>query len=347
MTIPFSDLYAGAVQPLAVDVQDSACDHDLPMPPAFERSVHHWSQAEIDALRLAMASRRPLLVRGEPGTGKTQLARAAAEALGWHLHVVAIHPRTEAPDLVARFDAVRRLADAQAQRLDCGDDDPKYWIPGPLWWAFDWADAARFKGIEHARAPSGHVLLIDEIDKADSDLPNSLLELLGQRRLHIPALRRSIGNGHLTPLVIVTTNEERELPAAFVRRCMVLNLGVPQGMDYVDWLAQRGQAHHGAGTDKPLDDGVLRMAADQLVKDRAAVEAASLPPPGPAEYLDLLAALYELTKDKPPTDRADKQRELIQQLSAYAYLKHSGDAARNQPELAQTRTALGGAHGKA
>ena len=342
MTVFSPHIVDGHVQPLQASKTDNGASAGLPAEPGFEPSVHRWSQAEIDALRLAMASRRPLLVRGEPGTGKTQLARAAAEALGWHLHVVAVHPRTEAPDLVARFDVVRRLADAQAQRLDSGDDDARYWMPGPLWWAFDWADAARFKGIEHKRAPAGHVLLIDEIDKADSDLPNSLLELLGQRRLHIPALRRSIGNGQKTPLVIVTTNEERELPAAFVRRCMVLNLDVPAGMDYTAWLLQRGQAHHGADTDKPLDDSVLRMAAEQLARDREAVEAASLPPPGPAEYLDLLAALYELTEDEPPTQRVEAQRALIQQLSAYAYLKHSGEAARNQPDLAQTRPALDG-----
>ncbi|HNJ52044.1 MAG TPA: AAA family ATPase, partial [Accumulibacter sp.] len=98
---PFITLASGAVS-------------RLPETPEQAEAWHQWSAAEIDALTLAYAARRPLLVRGEPGTGKTQLARAAAVHLGWKLHVETIQPRFEPGDLVARFDAVRRLADAQA-----------------------------------------------------------------------------------------------------------------------------------------------------------------------------------------------------------------------------------------
>ncbi len=81
----------------------------IPATEHLDATVHQWSQAEIDALTLAVSARRPLLVRGEPGTGKTQLARAAAHQLGWALHATTIHPRFEASDLIYRFDASQAL----------------------------------------------------------------------------------------------------------------------------------------------------------------------------------------------------------------------------------------------
>lgn len=317
---PFADLAPDAVLPLPAQ------------PPAHERSAHQWSQEEIDALTLAHASRRPLLVRGEPGTGKTQIARAAAVHLGWMLHAVTIHPRFEPQDLLCRFDAVKRLADAQAKNLRA---DAAYWTPGPLWWAFGWDSACAFTGQTTLDTPPGHVILIDEIDKADSDLPNSLLEVLGQRTLRIDALGQHIGGADAAlPLVLITTNEERELPAAFVRRCMVLNLAAPAGSSYRDWLVRRGQAHHGPKGDCPIDAEVLRRAADQMVADRNAVIDAGLPPPGPAEYLDLLAALHQLA----PGD-TQAQLDWLRKLSAFAFLKQA--QLDDAPALSQQRKPVG------
>ncbi len=88
-------------------------------------SWHLWKQREVNAITIALASQRPLLVRGEPGTGKSQLARAAAAALGWPLHGSTLHVRSEAQDLLYQFDAVRRLADAQAQRWGTGGFTPE------------------------------------------------------------------------------------------------------------------------------------------------------------------------------------------------------------------------------
>ena len=195
---------------------------DLPAQDGHEAAVHQWSQREIDALRLAQAAHRPLLLRGEPGTGKTQLARAVATHLGRTLLSETIHPRFEPSDLVYRHDAVRRLADAQAREPL---DDHTYWHPGALWQAYNWASACQYGHCRQQPAPTGHVILIDEIDKADSDLPNSLLEVLGQRRLSIPALDLRLSEpADQPPLILITTNEERELPPAFLRRCVVLNL---------------------------------------------------------------------------------------------------------------------------
>ena len=356
---PFFTLASGAVS-------------RLPETPEQAEAWHQWSAAEIDALTLAYAARRPLLVRGEPGTGKTQLARAAAVHLGWKLHVETIQPRFEPGDLVARFDAVRRLADAQAGERVL--DDRRYWRPGVLWLAFGWRSAQDFlpagerevkaeKGERGERGekgePRGHVVLIDEIDKADSDLPNSLLEVLAQRSFRVPPLAEPVGGPRVqAPLIVITTNEERELPAAFLRRCIVLTLQADPRLSYRDWLLARGRAHFArlpdGAREELLADDMLALAADQLVRDRAAVSAAGLPPPGLAEYLDLLYAVRELLPDD-----SGAQRAWLQRLSTYAYLKHAAgdglpvdasqaraplpaataDASAAQPATGETATA--------
>ena len=312
----------------------------LPKTTEFGESWHQWSQREIDALALALAARRPLLVRGEPGTGKTQLARAAAQHLTWRFESTTIHSRYEAQDLQYRFDAVKRLADAQSLQTTAGtlgEREADYWEPGPLWRVFDWKSACGY-GSGRADAdkptPAGQVLLIDEIDKAESDLPNALLEVLGQRSFRIPALGRVIGGdqqGQPQPLVIFTTNEERDLPAAFLRRCVVLTLGVAADQ-YLDWLKQRGRAHfgqiNGVRAQALMAAEVLAEAARQLCEDRRAALDAGLPPPGVAEYLDLLYALHELA----PADTPG-QLTWLARLNTYVYRKHGH--VEGHPELTQ------------
>ena len=289
-------------------------DLDLPPMGAWPASKHRFDEKQINALRAAEAAGRPLLVRGEPGTGKSQLAHAAAWASKRLFLSVVVDARSEASDLQWRFDAVARLADAHLAAVPGGEtprdlDASRYVEPGPLWWAFDWNGAAA--QLQHYRpgGPSpdlpheewtpadGAVLLIDEIDKAEADLPNGLLEALGNGRFTVGPTGRVVarGEGVPPPLVIVTTNDERELPPAFLRRCLVLTLKLPDEGGLIEFLEERGKLHFpklcAAFPEVPT------AAAQMLIEDRRAAHEAGVYKPGLAEYLDLLRALEGIGGD--------------------------------------------------
>lgn len=308
-------------------------DKPLPLPEigSWPATHHVFDAQSVDAVEMAWAAERPLLLRGEPGTGKSQLARAVAQVGGRAFISEVVNARTEPQDLMWRFDAVSRLGEAQALgRTGEARDalDPRHFLsPGPLWWALDWtsADAQQAVARHPAAAPHappgwqpahGCVLLIDEIDKADTDLPNSLLECLGNRRFAVPWVQQVVGTGVDTPppLVILTTNEERELPAAFLRRCLVLEYVLPEPL--APWLVERGRVHFGGSCDK----AVLDKAAQLLVRDRAEARRAGVTPPGQAEYLDLLRAVVTLRAD------TDARLALLDTLARYAYRKQRSTA---------------------
>ncbi len=307
---------------------------ELPVEGALPATVHVFEAESADAVNAALAAGRPLLVRGEPGTGKSQLARAAAVGLGRALVSTVIDARTEARDLLWTFDAVARLAEAQVQGALGRRDEAavraslrqeRFLAPGPLWWTFDWARAARQAAAVGAAAPpapdgwqpeDGVVLLIDEIDKADSAVPNGLLECLGEGRFSCPGgavVARAEGT---MPLVVVTTNEERALPDPFLRRCLVLQLRWPEDREaFVAALVRRGRAHFA-----DCGEQVLTETADLLAGDRERVAAQGLLPPGGAEYLDLVRALVELA---PGDDH--RQREVLERIARFALEKHPAE----------------------
>lgn len=304
----FVGLEAGAE--LSLDATDR-------LPPAG----HLWSQPEIDALILAWAARRPLLVRGEAGSGKSQIARAAAHVLGSPSPLVeVIHPRFEALDLLYRVDSVERLADAQLGTLDITNQ--KYVKRGQLW-----------EAIERARESDvTPVLLIDEMDKADGEVPNALLEVLGNRSFTVPPLKHRVVKADRLPLVVITTNEERELPPAFVRRCIVLNLNPPDDrISFTNWLVARGRVHRHLA----LDEATRHHAAEQVFADREAAVKAGYPPVGLAEYVDLLTALHELTAESPEEERTAAQMAWLQRLSVYALVKNASER-QDRPPLETT-----------
>ena len=292
----------------------------LPATDRFSEAGHLWRQHEIDALIAAWAARRPLLVRGEAGSGKSQIARAASVTLGTPEPLVeVIHPRFEALDLLYQVDVVARLSDAQIpDRLD--PTNARYVKRGKLWEAIDRLN-------EDDVTP---VLLIDEIDKADADVPNALLDVLGNRSFSVPPLdnRTVSAQDKRLPLVIVTTNEERELPAAFVRRCMVLNLNPPDERSrFIDWLMERGRVHRHLA----IAEDARAAAAEQVYQDRQVAVAASYAPVGLAEYIDLLTVLQDLTRHEPEAKRVARQVEWLQRLGAYALVKHAGQSQARVP----------------
>ena len=306
---------------------------DLPAYGSWPETKHCFDDEKIiNAIKAALAAQRPLLVRGEPGTGKSQLARAVAHLLGRQFVSEVVNERSESQDLICRFDAVGRLAKAQTLKLESGNDEAikealnpeKFIAPGALWWALDWEDAnGVYEKSEYKlqrpevpkgwQADNGSVLLIDEIDKADAELPNGLLETLGNNAVMIPWVNRALGkNSSIPPLIIISTNEERELPPAFIRRCLVLNIKLPVDEKLEDWLMDRGALHFGDECDEPI----RREAARQLLKDRKAAKDLGLTPPGQAEYLDILRALVMLAK------AGEDQSEVLASISDFALKKY-------------------------
>ena len=309
---------------------------------------HIFDEADCYALWAAYAAGRPLLVRGKPGTGKSQMAKAIAAQLGWAFVSEVIRGSTELSDLHWHFDAIGRLSEAQAMSFrpkETTEDwenrtNPlRFLSPGAFWWAYDWKSAeqqyqacvTKLRPRPHGsqlRAgesqPPGVVLLIDEIDKAEPDLPNGLLETLGQYQFTAPYLNQQAAQSELKNpiqadparlLIVITTNEERELPSAFVRRCLVHTLKMEESTEKegsiekrVQWLMQRAKLHFGQQISEP----VYHKAAELLWRDRASASYTRYPP-GLAEYIDLLKALRGL--------RSDEQAERLDKIASFTLKK--------------------------
>mgnify|MGYP006266949333 CR=1 FL=1 len=176
------------------------------------------------AVNAAITLQRPLLIKGEPGTGKTMLAEEVAEALGMPLLQWHIKSTTKAQQGLYEYDAVSRLRDSQL-----GDDKvhdiANYIVKGVLWQAFE------------SEVPC--VLLIDEIDKADIEFPNDLLREIDRMEFYVYETRELI-RAKQRPLVIITSNNEKELPDAFLRRCFFHYIAFPDA----DTMQKIVDVHH-------------------------------------------------------------------------------------------------------
>jgi MoxR-like ATPase len=303
---------------LEQELPTAAAPSELDVPDRRDGLIYDYDEPLKLAVEVALATGRPLLLRGEPGSGKSSLAAYVARNLGWRYYEHVVTAATRAEDLLWRFDAVRRLSDAQVRKE--GDPplvDHDYVEPGVLWWVFDRESARRRGASSHvalkglAEEPSKElntgrdadaaVVLIDELDKADPDVPNGLLVPLGSASFKVTETDTEIGRRPRTVaaaeadprsrlLVVITTNEERDLPPAFLRRCVTHHLEHPDA----ERLVRIAGLHLAPD---PMDEAtteLCRTIAQRVEKLRMeAIEAAERPP-STAEFLDAVRACRTL-----------------------------------------------------
>ncbi|WGH77980.1 AAA family ATPase [Jannaschia ovalis] len=191
----------------------------------FQGTKQYVSTEDLTvAVNAAITLQRPLLVKGEPGTGKTELARQVAAALGTEMIEWSVKSTTRAQQGLYEYDAVSRLRDSQLG--DARVHDVRNYIrKGKLWQAFE--------------ADKRVVLLIDEIDKADIEFPNDLLQELDRMEFHVYETGETIA-ARQRPIVIITSNNEKELPDAFLRRCFFHYIRFPD----METLKAIVEVHH-------------------------------------------------------------------------------------------------------
>ena len=222
------------------------------------------SEELLQAANIAIALQKPLLIKGEPGTGKTVLAQAIATAMGKPLTIWNIKSTTKAQDGLYVYDVVQRLYDSQFGGQGV-DDIKKYVKLGKLGEAFSSEEQV--------------VLLIDEIDKADLEFPNDLLWELDRMEFYIPETGETVKAKH-RPIVIITSNAEKELPDAFLRRCIFHYIAFPDQ----ELMAEIVRVHY-----PDIEDDLLQetLRAFYWLRDLSGIQKK----PSTSEVLDWIQAL--------------------------------------------------------
>lgn len=277
-----------------------------------DRSGRFWLVIDEQirlAVKVALLTGRPLLVEGEPGTGKSSLARALANTLGWHYIEHVMTSQTRLDELTGYVDHVERLHAAElSSRVEGREFETelgRYIQPGVLWWALAPESAAacgdgrrdpREPPAGDLSEPSSAVVLLDEIDKAEPDLPNNLLVPLGSLELRVEGHDLvTASRGGYAPLVIITSNRERDLPPAFLRRCIIIELRFPSP----EQLARIAAGH--------VPEASLELVESVRARFVPGTENAEM---SPAEFVDAVRAAHGLGL-KPSDDDAWADIEAI------------------------------------
>ena len=248
------------------------------------------------AVNAAVTLERPILIKGEPGTGKTQLAVEVAESLGKPLYEWHIKSTTKAQQGLYEYDAVARLRDSQLGE-DRVHDIANYIVRGKIWEAFE--------------SDEQPVLLIDEIDKADIEFPNDLLRELDRMEFYVYETRQLVEARH-RPIIVITSNNEKELPDAFLRRCFFHYIKFPDK----ETMAEIVNVHY---PDLKKDLLAEALNAFYRVRDVRGLKKK----PSTSELLDWIKLL--LAEDIPvEVLRGDDQRNAIPPLYG-ALLKNEQD----------------------
>ena len=262
----------------------------------FSSTDSYVATADLEiAVNAAITLQRPLLVKGEPGTGKTELARQVSASLGLRMIEWHVKSTTRAQQGLYEYDAVSRLRDSQLgdERVH---DVRNYIRKGKLWEAFE--------------AEERVVLLIDEIDKADIEFPNDLLQELDRMEFHVYETGETV-RARLRPIVIITSNNEKELPDAFLRRCFFHYIRFPD----IETLKKIVAVHHPG-----IKDSLLTTALTRFLEIRE--QPGLKKKPSTSEVIDWLKLL--LAEDLTPEDLRQTGSDSLPKLHG-ALLKDEQD----------------------
>jgi MoxR-like ATPase len=278
------------------------------------------------AVNVALASGRPLLLSGEPGSGKSTLAADVAWKLNRRFYTDVITSRTQAQDLLWSFDAVGRLARANTKQDVSAIE--QFVQPGVLWRAFQPKTAAQHGKLPVARAWGDEgehaVVLLDEVDKADPDIPNDLLGVLDQREFRVTETdQRVAASAKLEVLVVLSTNGERDLPPAFLRRCVAHHIAFPTDPEErAEHMRVIVRKHFSV---QEVSDDLLAAVIGLFGAVKDSAELRRLRAPSTAELIDALRACVRLGVKK-STDPA------WERIATVAMWKHPTKSARPEPE---------------